>query len=181
MKVDLSTELAGKFEVLRLVCLSRRERWMALNCASAAPCMVSRLLEQLQPFSALAVLELGKSPELRRPARLLTPPEPVTAAAEIPDSPPLFFVWRKIRHRVVKADGPERILGEWWVSDVDIGMQRDYYRDFAMRLPIRADVGGCMVWGRHELRRTAGHDASGPLNRMRTRWTTTVGVTRTKW
>jgi hypothetical protein len=67
-------------------------------------------------------------PELPRPARLLTPPEPVTAAAEIPDSPPLFFVWRNIRHGVVKADGPERILGEWWVSNVDIGMQRDYYR-----------------------------------------------------
>jgi PHP domain len=65
---------------------------------------------------------------LPRPARLLTPPEPVSAAAEIPDAPPLFFVWRKIRHRVVKADGPERILGEWWVSDADIGMQRDYYR-----------------------------------------------------
>ena len=67
-------------------------------------------------------------PELPRPARLLTPPEPVVAAAEIPDAPPFFFVWRKVRHRVVKADGPERILGEWWLSDVDIGMQRDYYR-----------------------------------------------------
>jgi protein ImuB len=66
--------------------------------------------------------------DLPRPARLLTPPEAVTAVAEIPDSPPLFFVWRKIRHRVVKADGPERILGEWWVAEGDIGMQRDYYR-----------------------------------------------------
>lgn len=66
--------------------------------------------------------------DLPRPARLLTPPEPVTAVAEIPDSPPLFFVWRKVRHRVVKADGPERILGEWWVADADMGMQRDYYR-----------------------------------------------------
>ena len=33
-----------------------------------------------------------------------------------------------IRHRIVKADGPERILGEWWVSDTDIGLQRDYHR-----------------------------------------------------
>jgi protein ImuB len=66
--------------------------------------------------------------DLPRPARLLRPPEPVAAAAEIPDSPPLFFVWRKVRHRVVKADGPERILGEWWVADGDVGMQRDYYR-----------------------------------------------------
>jgi protein ImuB len=66
--------------------------------------------------------------DLPRPARLLIPPEPVTAIAEIPDSPPKLFVWRKRQHRVVKADGPERILGEWWVSDQDTGLHRDYYR-----------------------------------------------------
>jgi len=66
--------------------------------------------------------------DLPRPARLLSPPEPVQAVAEIPDSPPLFFVWRKTRHKVRRADGPERILGEWWLSDQEIGMQRDYYR-----------------------------------------------------
>ncbi|WP_027515687.1 DUF6504 family protein [Bradyrhizobium sp. WSM1417] len=66
--------------------------------------------------------------DLPRPSRLLTPPEIVSAVAEIPDAPPRFFVWRKVRHRVVKADGPERILGEWWRSDQEIAMQRDYYR-----------------------------------------------------
>lgn len=66
--------------------------------------------------------------DLPRPARLLSPPELVAAIAQVPDAPPAFFVWRRIRHRVVKADGPERILGEWWVSDRDIGLQRDYYR-----------------------------------------------------
>jgi protein ImuB len=66
--------------------------------------------------------------DLPRPARLLSPPEPVHAIAEIPDAPPLFFVWRKERHRVTKADGPERILGEWWVADAERGLQRDYYR-----------------------------------------------------
>jgi protein ImuB len=66
--------------------------------------------------------------DLPRPSRLLTPPELVNAVAEVPDAAPRFFVWRKTRHRIVKADGPERILGEWWVSDHDIGLQRDYYR-----------------------------------------------------
>jgi protein ImuB len=66
--------------------------------------------------------------DLPRPSRLLTPPELVSAMAEVPDSPPRFSIWRKIRHRVVKADGPERILGEWWASDQEIGLQRDYYR-----------------------------------------------------
>ena len=44
--------------------------------------------------------------DLPRPARLLSPPEQVQAIAEIPDSPPRFFVWRKVRHRVARADGP---------------------------------------------------------------------------
>jgi protein ImuB len=66
--------------------------------------------------------------DLPRPARLLMPPELIAAVAQIPDSAPAFFVWRKVRHRVVKADGPERILGEWWISDQDINLQRDYYR-----------------------------------------------------
>jgi protein ImuB len=66
--------------------------------------------------------------DLPRPSRLLTPPELVSAVAEIPDAPPRFFVWRKTRHRVVKADGTERILGKWWASDQEAGLQRDYYR-----------------------------------------------------
>lgn len=66
--------------------------------------------------------------DLPRPARLLSPPEPVHALAEVPDAPPVFFVWRKVRHRVTKADGPERILGEWWLNDAERGAQRDYYR-----------------------------------------------------
>jgi hypothetical protein len=56
---------------------------------------------------------------------LLFPPEPVQ---RLPDGLPLFFAWRKLRHRVVTADGPERILGEWWISDKEIGSQCDYYR-----------------------------------------------------
>lgn len=66
--------------------------------------------------------------DLPRPARLLNPPEPVHALAEVPDAPPVFFVWRNVRHRRAKADGPERILGEWWLNDAERGAQRDYYR-----------------------------------------------------
>lgn len=66
--------------------------------------------------------------DLPRPARLLAPPEPVMAMAEIPDAPPLFFVWRNTRHLIARADGPERILGEWWVADAEAELTRDYYR-----------------------------------------------------
>jgi protein ImuB len=78
---------------------------------------------------AMAVSKGTSWPEdLPRPSRLLTPPELVNAVAEFPDAPPRFFIWRKVRHRIVKADGPERILGEWWMSDDEIGRERDYYR-----------------------------------------------------
>lgn len=66
--------------------------------------------------------------DLPRPARLLTPPEPISAIAQVPDAPPRLFVWHRRRYRVARADGPERILGEWWVSDEEIGQRRDYYR-----------------------------------------------------
>jgi protein ImuB len=29
---------------------------------------------------------------------------------------------------VVKADGPERITGEWWRDDREVSLVRDYYR-----------------------------------------------------
>ena len=64
---------------------------------------------------------------LPRPTRLLDPPEPVVATALLPDHPPAVFVWRKVRHKVVKADGPERITPEWW-SGAKGSFARDYYR-----------------------------------------------------
>lgn len=64
---------------------------------------------------------------LLRPTRLLDPPEPVVATALLPDHPPAFFIWRKLRHKVAKADGPERITPEWWKGDKRAAA-RDYYR-----------------------------------------------------
>lgn len=65
---------------------------------------------------------------LPRPARLFVRPEKIEAVAEVPDHPPRLFVWRNIRHRVARADGPERIHGEWWVSTTETNLVRDYYR-----------------------------------------------------
>ncbi|NIX77018.1 DUF6504 family protein [Microvirga terricola] len=82
-----------------------------------------------QRIPALAPLTGLTWPEgLPRPARLLDPPEPVTATALLPDHPPAFFIWRRVRHRVTKADGPERITGEWWLSEKERASLRDYYR-----------------------------------------------------
>jgi len=50
-----------------------------------------------------------------RPPLLLSPPEPITVMAEVPDGPPLRFTWRRVDHRVVAAEGPERIAPQWWL------------------------------------------------------------------
>lgn len=62
-----------------------------------------------------------------RPVRLLRRPEPVEALAMMPDHPPKAFTWRQIRHRVLHADGPERITGEWWIRSTELVAVRDYW------------------------------------------------------
>lgn len=63
-----------------------------------------------------------------RPVRLLAPPEKITALAAVPDYPPKSLTWRGEKKRIVAADGPERIFGEWWRRDAEIAAVRDYYR-----------------------------------------------------
>jgi protein ImuB len=63
-----------------------------------------------------------------RPVRLLPRPEPIETLALLPDHPPVSFTWRGIRHRVKRADGPERVFGEWWKRDVELIAVRDYFR-----------------------------------------------------
>lgn len=68
------------------------------------------------------------SATLPRPSRLLTPPQPVMALAPLPDQPPVAFTWRQTRFRVRRADGPERIHGEWWRRDAEACAVRDYFQ-----------------------------------------------------
>lgn len=63
---------------------------------------------------------------LARPVLLLSTPEPVNVIFETPDHPPTRFEWRHIAHRIVRADGPERISPEWWRKRES--ETRDYYR-----------------------------------------------------
>ncbi|MBN8964498.1 MAG: DNA polymerase Y family protein [Rhizobiales bacterium] len=64
-----------------------------------------------------------------RPLRLLEPPEPVDATAEVPDGPPVQFSWRRVRHQILRAEGPERIAAEWWRNDRGgRALTRDYFR-----------------------------------------------------
>lgn len=64
-----------------------------------------------------------------RPLLILDRPEPAEAVAEIPDGPPRQFTWRRLRHRVTRAEGPERIAPEWWrmKPGEGAGRTRDYF------------------------------------------------------
>ena len=62
-----------------------------------------------------------------RPLRLLQTPEPVEVMAGVPDGPPAQFIWRRVTHRVARAEGPERIAMEWWRA-AEPGLTRDYFR-----------------------------------------------------
>jgi protein ImuB len=74
---------------------------------------------------ALAAVQGAWPVERPRPVRLLDPPQPVEAMALLPDAPPVAFTWRRVRHLVRHADGPERIAGEWWKQEDG---SRDYFR-----------------------------------------------------
>ena len=81
-----------------------------------------------RPAPVLAPLAgTGWDPKRRRPVRLLPRPEPIVAIAPLPDDPPLVFHWRRREHRVSRAEGPERILGEWWRDEREAQELRDYY------------------------------------------------------
>ncbi len=111
--VDRLTLRLGERAVLRLV---PRESWLPERCVAPHPPL--ERLPSLKPWAGQP-----------RPLRLLTPPEPVEATAPLPDDPPLQFVWRGVRHRVSRAEGPERIECEWWRGEGALGLAvRDYYR-----------------------------------------------------
>lgn len=63
-----------------------------------------------------------------RPSRLLPHPELIETVALLPDHPPVSFTWRGTRRRVKRADGPERVFGEWWKADPELAAVRDYFR-----------------------------------------------------
>jgi protein ImuB len=70
--------------------------------------------------------EPGQPPA--RPLTLFEHPQLIEVLAEVPDSPPLRFRWRRVLHEVRLAEGPERIAPEWWRTGNNAPATRDYYR-----------------------------------------------------
>lgn len=94
--------------------------------ASHWPERASVLAPMLDGFPAETEMTAPPSRGVR-PTRLFAHPEPVEVTAEVPDGPPASFRWRRARHRVLKAEGPERLNPEWWV-DGEEAKPRDYFR-----------------------------------------------------
>ncbi len=82
-----------------------------------------------------------------RPLQLLCNPAPIEVTAPVPDYPPMNFRYKGKLHKIIKADGPERIEQEWWLQD---GQHRDYY--------YVEDAAGCRYWlfrlGHYDLAKT---------------------------
>lgn len=73
--------------------------------------------------------------ERPRPVQLLPEPERIEVTAPVPDYPPMLFRYKGKLHKIMKADGPERIEQEWWIQE---GRHRDYYAV--------EDEEGCRYW-----------------------------------
>jgi len=80
---------------------------------------------------ALAVSDgraFGGKPErdgvMRRPLTVFARPQAIDAIATVPDGPPIRFRWRRVLREVARAEGPERIGGDWLGG----APTRDYYR-----------------------------------------------------
>lgn len=96
------------------------------RCAPTQSEVPERSVQQVEPLAP--PLGLSWPTGWPRPARLIDPPALVEAIALLPDHPPASFTWGGVRRRVKRADGPERIFGEWWVRDGELAAVRDYFQ-----------------------------------------------------
>ena len=92
---------------------------------SVATDIPERAVQRLPPTST----DVGsrRNARFRRPARLFRRPEAIQTLSVLPDHPPRAFTWRGQRYAVLRADGPERVKGEWWHSEAETGKVRDYW------------------------------------------------------
>ncbi|OJU24488.1 MAG: nucleotidyltransferase [Sphingobacteriales bacterium 41-5] len=81
-------------------------------------------------FSFVDTSDLKQKPQTEwrtnfpRPLHLLPKPELIQVTAPVPDYPPMLFRYKSRLHKIINAEGPERIEQEWWLQQ---GLYRDYY------------------------------------------------------
>ncbi|TWB40440.1 Y-family DNA polymerase [Nitrospirillum pindoramense] len=124
--VDRLGARLGPGRVLRLL---PRQSWIPEQAVRAVP---AEAQDNSPPAAPPAPAQLAWPADRPRPIRLLPRPEAVEVVAPIPDDPPLLFRWRDQTYRVGRAEGPERLLPEWWEGGErrpnPNPEPRDYYR-----------------------------------------------------
>ncbi|MDQ1902839.1 DNA polymerase Y family protein [Paracoccus sp. WLY502] len=115
-------DLSGLFDVLANRVGARSVYRMAPVPSDVPERSVTRVAALSDPVG------VGWPDHWPRPTRLLPRPEPIETLALLPDHPPVSITWRGIRRKVARADGPERVFGEWWKRDAEMIAVRDYFR-----------------------------------------------------
>jgi len=76
------------------------------------------------PAKNEAVRKPPRDGVMRRPLTVFARPQKIETLASVPDGPPIRFRWRRVLREVARAEGPERISGDWLGGE----RTRDYYR-----------------------------------------------------
>lgn len=134
----LTDRLANRLGVQRITCFMARASYVPERSerrVSAAASGASTGATSGATSGAAWPMEAEARSGPLRPPVLLSSPERISVMAEVPEGPPRQFTWRRVVHRIVKAQGPERIEPEWWRSLPGTGdapavpapRARDYY------------------------------------------------------
>lgn len=102
----LVDRLGGRLGFERVHRLAPRESHLPERCVAAGPAL---------PHAGARPGRWPQRPP--RPVRLLARPEPIEATVGEGDraaAAPAQFRWRRLLHRVVRAEGPEHLSPEWW-------------------------------------------------------------------
>jgi len=108
---------------------------MGLRLGFEHVCRV-QIRESLLPEHSTALTSVARVaapsatwPDYRvRPVRLFDPPSPIQIAEIIPGKLPTRIRIGNEMHRIVRAEGPERLMPEWWRELPARWSTRDYYR-----------------------------------------------------
>jgi len=137
----LVDRLSGRLGRDRVMHLLPRASHIPEAAQKRAPAM--RTAQAKEPD---AVDASAPSSENRRPPLLLDPPEPIEVLASIPEGAPALIVWRRVRRRIVRAEGPERIAPAWWTAYVprtpEAGASNARTRDYYFI----EEAGGARYW-----------------------------------
>lgn len=111
---ELIDRLSNRLGPCSVTALVPQESHLPERAVRAQPPLPAGFGKPAGPLSAAWRAWRKTAARTPRPTQLLRRPEPVEALALLPDHPPAQFRWRRVRHKVLRAEGPERIAPEWW-------------------------------------------------------------------